>query len=201
MRLVMMRHGATAGNEEHRYVGKRTDEPLSVVGRAQCARACVPVTEPVSVVYASPLLRARQTAGLCFPEARIVALAGLEEFDFGVFEGRTAQQMEHDADYRTWVQGNCMGECPGGESWKAFRTRSNAALLDLLGNELTRDVREVVVVAHGGTIMAALGTFAKDGDSQSPFQWHADNCCGYVANVAACEQGFLFEDIYPFGRP
>lgn len=201
MRLIMMRHGATAGNEAHRYVGRRTDEPLSDIGRAQCAQARVPVTEPASVVYASPLLRARQTAGLCFPQARVVALAGLEEFDFGAFEGRTAQQMERDADYRVWVRGNCMGTCPGGESWEAFRARSNAALTSLLRDCLARGTREVVVVAHGGNIMAALDAFAKRDDSPSPFSWHANNCCGYVASVVAHGQGFLFEDVRPFGQP
>ena len=196
-----MRHGATAGNEEHRYVGKRTDEPLSDAGRAQCARAQVPVTMPVGMVYASPLLRAQQTAQLCFLQARVIALAGLEEFDFGAFEGRTAQQMEHDADYRLWVHGNCMGKCPGGESWEDFRTRSNAALASLLQDALANDVREVVVVTHSGTIMAAMSTFAKSGDSQGPFVWHAGNCCGYVVNVIARNRGFVFEDIRSFGCP
>lgn len=196
-----MRHGATAGNEEHRYVGRRTDEPLSDAGRAQCAWAQLPVMQPVGVVYASPLLRARQTAHLCFPQARVAALAGLEEFDFGAFEGRTAEQMEHDADYRLWVQGNCMGRCPGGESWMDFRTRSNAALASLLQDALANDDREIVVVAHGGTIMAAMSTFAKGADSQSPFVWHVDNCGGYVVSVVARGRGFVFEDICSFGCP
>ena len=77
MRLYLMRHGATAGNELHQYVGRTTDEPLSETGLAQCARAGS--FTQVGLVYASPLARSRQTAQCCFPEARIVEVAGLEE--------------------------------------------------------------------------------------------------------------------------
>ena len=88
MRLVMLRHGATAGNEERRYVGRRTDEPLSDLGRTQCAR--LGTFGQVCAVYTSPLLRARQTARLCFPSARIIPVEDLAEYDFGAFEGRSA---------------------------------------------------------------------------------------------------------------
>ena len=196
----MMRHGATPGNEERRYVGRRTDEPLSDVGRAQCKQARVPTSETARVVYASPLLRARQTAEICFPQARVVTVVGLEEFDFGLFEGRTARQMEHDAHYRMWVEGGCRGACPNGESLESFCARSNATLAVLLRREGARGTREVVVVAHGGTIMAAFDAFAAyEGNGQDPFRWHVGNCQGYVANVVTCGQGLLFEDVRAFG--
>ncbi|MDO4807214.1 MAG: histidine phosphatase family protein [Coriobacteriales bacterium] len=172
MRLVLLRHAATAGNEEHRYVGMRTDEPLSRRGVEQCARfgTCTDVDK----VYVSPMLRARQTAELCFPRARILPVPGLEEFDFGDFEGRTPDQMEHDAAYRTWVDGNCEGQCPGGESLKDFVRRTKDALFGLLRAANKRGEERVVVVAHGGTIMAALDGF---------YNKHVGNCEGYEGTV------------------
>ena len=182
MRLVLMRHGTTAGNAEHRYVGRRTDESLSAEGRAQCLR--VGVFPQVERVYVSPLLRARQTAGICFPHARAIEVPGLEEFDFGAFEGRSAQEMADDADYRAWVEGWCLGRCPGGESREEYVRRSNDALVALLWGAAARGEHEVLVVAHGGTIMAALSALGPTPASGDPYYgWHVGTCEGYEETV------------------
>ena len=182
MRLWLMRHGATEGNELHRYVGRRTDEPLSEQGRAQCAS--FGTFPQVEKVYVSPLLRARQTAELCYPHAEIVTVSGLEEFDFGAFEGLSARDMEHDEAYRAWVDGWCTGRCPGGEDRAEFVHRTAAALEALLRGAIERGEQRVVVVAHGGTIMAALHAFA-DGSSLEDdyFGWSVGCCEGYECDV------------------
>lgn len=178
----MMRHAATAGNERHCYVGRRTDEPLSARGIEQCRR--VVALPNVRRVYASPLLRARQTAALCFPRAQVVCVSGLEEFDFGDFEGRTADQMENDVAYRAWVQSSCEGRCPGGESLQEFVERTKVALNDVLLEAHMRGEEQVVLVLHGGTIMAALDGF---------YSKHVDNCEGYVASVRFVDGCAVFE--------
>ncbi len=184
MRVLLMRHAATAGNERRCYVGRRTDEPLSERGIEQCRCAVVP-TE-VHKVYASPLLRARQTATLCFPDAQVVCVKGLEEFDFGDFEGRTADEMEHDIAYRSWVETGCTGRCPGGESLQEFVERSKAALNDVLLGAHAHGEEQVVLVLHGGTIMAALDGF---------FHMHVCNCEGYTAAVRFVDGTAVFERV------
>ena len=196
MRLVLMRHGATAGNALRRYVGARTDEPLSAEGRAQCLRAGV--FPQVERVYVSPLLRARQTAGICFPHARAIEVPGLEEFDFGAFEGRSAREMEHDGAYRAWVEGNCEGRCPKGESREEYVSRSNAALVDLLHVAAGREEAEVVVVAHGGTIMAAFSALAAADEARDYFSWHVGTCEGYSAEVCFRGDEVMLEDCTRF---
>ena len=37
IRLVLIRHGMTAANAERRYIGRRTDPPLSEQGRRELA--------------------------------------------------------------------------------------------------------------------------------------------------------------------
>jgi alpha-ribazole phosphatase len=183
MRLYLMRHGATAGNELRRYVGRASDEPLSETGVTQCARAGS--FAQVELVYASPQQRAVQTARLCFPEARVVEVAGLEEYDFGDFEGRSASDMVDDAAYRAWVDGGCVARCPGGESREEYVRRTNAALADLLKQASQRGEERVFVVAHGGTIMAALSELCDEVPSGGDryFGWHVGCCEGYEANV------------------
>lgn len=182
MTLVLLRHGATPGNERHCYVGKRTNESLSDAGRAQCA--ALGTREDVELVYASSLLRARQTAELCFPCAHVVSVAGLEEFDFGDFEGRTANEMADDAAYRAWVDSSCVDACPNGESRASYLQRSNTALAGVLREARERGEQRVVVVAHGGTIMAAMSAFAAPDERKDYFEWHVGTAQGYTAQVA-----------------
>ena len=112
--IVLLRHGKTAGNQLGRYNG-RTDEPLCEEGIRE-AEAAERHPE-IQLVYSSPMLRARQTAKICFPNAEIIPIPNLREMDFGDFEGRTAQEMELDPVYRTWVDGGCVDRCPNGREF------------------------------------------------------------------------------------
>lgn len=178
LELLLMRHGSTEGNELRRYVGRRTDEPLSELGHAQCLERGV--FPEVGKVYVSPALRARQTAAICFPNAEQQVVDGLEEFDFGAFEGRTADEMAQDDEYRAWVDGWCVGRCPRGESRADFVRRVNGVLEQLLQEAAERGETRVIVVAHAGTIMAALHRFATEHAREDGyFEWQVPPCGGY----------------------
>ena len=122
--IILLRHGKTAGNLAGRYNG-RTDDPLCEegIGEAQEAQHF----PALSLVYASPMLRAQQTAKICFPNAKIVTIHDLREMDFGDFEGRTAQEMEFDPDYRAWVAGGFIDSCPKCEGIQDFARSAAAA--------------------------------------------------------------------------
>lgn len=64
MIALLVRHGQTAGNREHRYVG-RTDEGLLPEAAAALSASPYRAFRP-QVVYCSPLLRCRQTAEILF---------------------------------------------------------------------------------------------------------------------------------------
>lgn len=199
MRLAIVRHAVTQGNLERRYVGRGTDEPLAPLGREQCAHASwLPEAD---LVYVSPMLRACQTARACYPCARIVGVAGLEEYDFGVFEGRCADEMVDDAAYRAWVDSGCVACCPGGESRAEYVARTNGALVRLLREAAARGEGRLVVVAHGGTIMAAFHAFAQGACGHDDyFDWHVGPCEGYDATVRLTGEGVAFEDVVRVGR-
>ena len=115
MLIYLLRHGLTQENLEKRYQGRR-DVPLCPQGLAQLRRADF---APKTVMITS-LQRTRQTAEVLFPDAELVVADGLKEMDFGVFEGRDYREMEHDPQYRAWVETGCEGRCPGGESKAEF---------------------------------------------------------------------------------
>lgn len=158
MRVDLVRHGATAGNGQKRYLGGSTDEPLSASG-IEALRA-LPVDGVVARVYASPLRRAVETARILFPEAEIVPVRALREMEFGSFERKNADELCDDGAYRSWVDGGCEGRCPGGESRGEFVDRCVRAFLACMEKEEKRGSDRAVFAVHGGTIMAILSELA-----------------------------------------
>ena len=68
MRIDLIRHGMTRGNEERRYIGI-TDEPLSERGR-KLAEQCM--YERPEIVFSSPLKRCVETAEILYPDQDIL---------------------------------------------------------------------------------------------------------------------------------
>ena len=135
MQAILIRHGRTPGNDERRYIG-RTDESLSEKGRAEAEQA--QKNFDLKFVYVSPLIRARETAAILFPNAEQVVLPGLRETDFGIFEGKNADEMVDDAEYRAWVDGMCLGTCPGGESREDVTRRAVEAFMEVMRAEINQ---------------------------------------------------------------
>ena len=148
MLIDLIRHGETIWQREKRYQGK-SDVPLSPEGQKRLHAASY---QP-PFVYVTPLLRTRQTARILFPDSEQIVIPGLQEMDFGSFEGRTADEMESDPDYRTWVEGKGLGRCPGGECYEEFSNRVCHTFEFLLKESPDQNL---VIVAHGGTQMAIL---------------------------------------------
>ena len=183
LEFVIIRHGMTPGNERKRYVGA-LDQPLSETGRAQAhaQAACIASVLPdVERVYVSVLQRTHETAAILFPGVKQVIVEGIQEMDFGVFAGRSADEMEDDAQYRAWVDSYCEDPCPGGEARSQFTERVCAGIERLLRDACERGERRVVLVAH----VAALSRFVVD-DDRSYYEWNTSNCGGYrmVADVS-----------------
>lgn len=181
MEIVLLRHGQTAGNLENRYIGK-TDQPLSPAGIAAVRRLAkqAALAAPAEV-YVSPLRRARETAALLFPQARQVVCLDLREMDFGDFEGRNADEMEHDPAYRAWVDGLCRGACPNGESPADFAGRVGTAFDEIVRGAVRQGLDQLTIVAHGGTIMAIMQLYARP--PRDFYAWQVRNGGGWRASL------------------
>lgn len=155
MRVYLLRHGRTLWNDQRRYLGL-TDLPLTEEGRSELRAADF----TAEIVYTSPLLRARQTARILFPNTRIETVADFREMDFGDFEGRSADQMADDPAYRAWVAGLCEGPCPNGESRAEFCARTCRAFSDLVEGAAAEGKDRLVIVAHSGTLRAVMERFS-----------------------------------------
>ncbi len=159
IRVLLIRHGATAGNLEKRYIG-RTDEPLCEIGVEQVQKLKKYLdTQNIQPdhLFVSPLLRTRQTAEILFGNMDQQLVPELKETDFGIFEGKHAEELAQDPQYRSWVNSMCLDPIPEGESVEVFKRRCCVAF-----EMIMRDIQEnsiVSFVVHGGTIMAILEEF------------------------------------------
>lgn len=91
--LVVLRHGQTNWNLEHRFQG-RSDIPLNASGVAQAKAAAATLGRfAFDAVYASPLERAHQTAQLVCPDTEIHLDERLMEIDVGGWSGLTWEQV------------------------------------------------------------------------------------------------------------
>lgn len=164
MKCVLIRHGKTPGNAEHRYIGMRSDEALSPLAAAELSEFCYPM---VDRVFASPMRRCLQTAALIYPKQEIHIVSDLRECDFGEFEGRNYDELKELPAYRAWLESGGRLPFPNGESRGAFSKRCADAYLATV-----RDLDEgsYAFVVHGGTIMAIMERFARPRGDYYDFQ-------------------------------
>ena len=114
--------------------------------------------------------------------------------DFGDFEGRSARDMEHDADFRYWVEvTRCMGPCPHGDARLVFQHRVCAAFRREAEQAMEAGRERLYFVVHGGVIMSVMDRFAFP---EAPyFSWRLDNCQGYRCNVQMGPEGLALTDV------
>ena len=188
MDIYLIRHGETVYNKLKKYQGQQ-EIPLSDEGRAKLK----PADFTPARVYVSPLGRARETASILFPGVEQVPVDGIKEMCFGAFEGQSYQDMEHDPVYLDWISRDALGRCPGGESKTEFCRRVCQAMEWLVAEGLKTPEEPLVIVAHGGTQMAAMEQFATPRNDY--YHWCAANGCGYRMTVTA--ESWAREHILP----
>ena len=160
-RCLLVRHGQTQGNLERRYMGRRSNEPLSPEGVAaliNLRQEYFEVRRPARV-FASPAMRCVESANVLVPEYEIKTVEGLQEIDFGDFEGMRAQELEELPEYRAWIDSNGKLPFPNGESREDFVKRVSDAFKSTLATFEETDLSSLFVV-HGGTIMAIMSAFS-----------------------------------------
>src|SRR5690349_24067405 len=133
MRLLIVRHGATANNAQARYTGQ-SDAGLSALGTAQAeALARRLAGEQLDAIVSSDLARARATADAIaayHPGVRPRLDADLREVALGAWEGHTPAEAAalHPAAYARWQADAVEVAPPGGETVRAFQGHVARAL-------------------------------------------------------------------------
>ncbi len=151
--LILMRHGETGATRKHIYCGL-TDLPLADDAHERIRQTAerLPV---FTHVYASDLMRARQTAEIVAPNADVNLRSSLREIDFGAFDGLDADEIaasmpEH---WHAYMRDAVAFTFPGGDNIRAFAARTAAQARVIAAAHVGQSV---LVVTHKGVILSIL---------------------------------------------
>lgn len=179
--LVMIRHGATSSNKEHRYLG-RCDESLSPEGE-EGLRKWRKNYPPCDSVFSSPMKRCVETARILYPKQDILTIPEWEEMDFGDFEGKNYVELRENAYYQKWIDSSGTLPFPNGESREDFIERCKQGVYKMI--EMLPNMSPITIglILHGGIIMSLISTFY----GGEYFDYQVANGQGYICSLKVKE--------------
>lgn len=177
--IHLIRHGRTAGNRQGRFIGA-TDLPLSGAGREQLRALAEQCHYPsAELVYTAAHTRAVQTAEILYPGLERVAVPELCEMSFGVFEGKSPEELKQNEAFLQWAQGGMTGAPPGGEDGKQFAARIAAGFTAVMEDLFRRRAFSCAVICSGSALLSVIMQFTR-GHGDDMFRWMVDSGCGYT---------------------
>ncbi|TWT97951.1 Phosphoserine phosphatase 1 [Botrimarina colliarenosi] len=178
--MYLLRHGATPPNlvEPPVMQGDGVDEPLAPIGRDQATRVAAALADrPIRAIYASPMLRAMETASLVAERhgLPVEPIDSIREVKVGIWEGSNWPEVERNypAEYRAFRDDPGKNGYPGGETLQQLLDRVTAAFGELMGRHAGE---EIVVAAHSVVNRVYVGSLLDISLAKGYFIPQA-NCC------------------------
>jgi probable phosphoglycerate mutase len=139
-RLILIRHGETEWSASGRHTS-RTDLPLTEAGVRQAELLAARLAgERFAAVLTSPRIRARETCRIAGLDRQAVVTDDLSEWDYGVYEGRTSDDIRvHEPGWSVWT-----ADIRGGETLDDVGRRVDRVIAAGLGVE-----GDVALFGHG----------------------------------------------------
>ena len=183
-RIILIRHGSLDKQYDGCYIGA-TDLPLSSEGIREAEALCRFLkTQDTGMVYASPLLRARQTVEIALPDAKVIYDDLLRETDFGAWEKLTFAQIceQYPEMIEPWSRRDGEFTFPGGEKVGNFYSRISRIKQLLLDSKS----ESITVVSHGGIILNLISNILDIGQHRA---WSLRVDRGAVSTLSLFETG------------
>ncbi|MCK4442828.1 MAG: histidine phosphatase family protein, partial [Sulfurovaceae bacterium] len=148
--IILVRHGETIWNKEGRFQG-RLNSPLTKKGELQAKENSFKLKKNIEnindiKIFSSPLGRARDTAYIICDELgisrdRIIFDDRIIEFNYGIFEGETKEDMMKRQEFQDREANKWSYQIENGESYEMVQNRV-IDFLDDINDEI------VILVAH-----------------------------------------------------
>ena len=179
--LYFVRHGESEANLLWEFSNRGEKHPLTELGSQQAeALARNLAGLPLTKIYTSPLLRARQTAQILGDALNIPieTTDALREYDCGLLEGRSdkAAWALYWQVYNAWLAGDLDMCLRGGESFNDMQARFVPFIDDLTTTE-----GDIIFVSHGGLYCLMLPLVLTNIDHQ----WAHDHSIGNTVVIQA----------------
>lgn len=156
MKIYLIRHGQTDWNLAGRIQGSH-DISLNETGRRQAEYLARGMKKrPVVQIFSSKKKRAMETANAIGASqgVKVIPLDGLEEVEFGLWEGMTWKEIQekYPEEYKIWQKEPAEITPPGGESRQQVYERVGKAADEIV----KRAEGGVAVVSHGAALAYML---------------------------------------------
>lgn len=201
-KIYLYRHGLTQANLEGKYVGV-TDVDLCPQGVQELLQLRKEFEYPaVGRVYSSPLKRCIQTAGLLYPGMTPVVTEDIQEYHFGIYENKSASELEQLPEFQQWLHSNMATAPEGGEDMEQFSARIRRGFDAIIKDMMKQKISQAAVITHGGVIMSIMSMCGLP--KMAPTNWIVKNGQGYslLVNAALWGNTMTFEicDRLPYGK-
>lgn len=203
LEILLIRHGQTQWNKERRIMGHRPI-PLNTLGREQAlAVAEALFRTPLDRIYASPMLRAVQTAKVLKKGRRgveVIQAPELSEIDYGSWVGRTFEEVRLERSFHQYHVAPSRVRVPGGEKMRdvhhravgfveELRTRHPEGRIALVSHA---DVIKIILIHFLGLSLNELMKLRIDNGSVS-LLWFNETRARVMAINCPASPGHLFE--------
>jgi broad specificity phosphatase PhoE len=169
MRIYFVRHGESTANQVREFSNTGIKHPLTGLGIAQAHNLALSLSgQQIERIYASPILRAIQTAQI-LAEALNAPLEideALREWSVGIYEGsrdplgwELHRQVQEDWFFRQQYD----SKMPGGESFNEIRDRFVPFVEKIIHGQGASE-QALALVSHSGLYLAMLPTILKNVD-------------------------------------
>jgi alpha-ribazole phosphatase/probable phosphoglycerate mutase len=154
MKIYLIRHGQTDWNIAGRIQGSH-DIPLNETGLRQAEHLAEAMdTRPVTRIFSSTLVRAKETAEKIGERQKVEVclMEQLIEVEFGKWEGLTWDEIQkaYPKEYGYWTINPAEAAPPDGERFETIMNRCVQAWNEIL--EVTNGREDVAIVSHGATL-------------------------------------------------
>lgn len=159
LQFALIRSGMTIMEEDGIFLGEQ-DTGLSVKGTEQLRKKAAQRVYPeVPLVYTSPMLRSRETAGVLYPSTITIVLNELRPMEMGRFAGRNFRYIQADPEYRAWAESKQADAFPQGENPYLFRSRSVHAFTGIVDELNSKGIERAAIILHRMVMYTILDRF------------------------------------------
>ena len=146
----LIRHGETDFNKKRFFYGK-ADVSINETGKEQASKIHQLLKgRAISRIYTSQLKRTLETAAIIFPDQIPTAYKALNERDFGLWEGRTANEIQaaFPLVWEEWLESPFDVTPSKAEPFQKFKDRVQSIVEEI--RETEDD--EIAIVGHLGVL-------------------------------------------------
>ena len=186
--LYLVRHGENRANLTKEFSYRKIDYPLTIKGRLQAEQTAHFFKDKhIDKIYASPLLRAIQTAEAIarVTHNQVKIHEGIRELNAGFLEDQPPSEENWQIYFNVlndWIQGRLESSFPGGENFHAASHRAREAINEILPQN---SAENVIIAGHGGIFFVAVTQICQGVDLQTLLDQENHNC-----SITSIESGW-----------